>query len=396
MGGREASSSGERTHRAVCRTCLRPETVCYCRFVPELQTRTRVQILQHPRERDVPINTARIAKLCLPSSDLHVGVSWSELPFARDASRPAVLLYPGPGAIDIEREPPRGPVTLVVVDGTWWQARKIVRSSPALAALPRYAFRPPARSDYRIRKEPRDDYVSTVEALVQVLGVLEGDAPRFAEMLVPFRAMVDAQISYASRLGAPRERHARVAPRRVPRAVARLRELASNLVCIHAEANAWPYDADERAHAPDEIVQWVACRVHTGETFEAVVAPRGPLCPVTPNHTELPRAALEAGEPLGQALARWSRFLRAGDVPCSWGAYPQTLLREAGGALGELRLDLRDVARVHARRRVGALESCRESFGVDAGPALGQGRAGRRLADVVAIARALTSCPGAS
>jgi DTW domain-containing protein len=393
MRGQEASSSGEREHRAVCRTCLRPESVCYCTFVPRLETRTRVEILQHPRERDVPINTARIAKLCLPASDLHVGVSWSELPFAHDTSRPAVLLYPGPGAIDIEREPPQGPVTLVVVDGTWWQARKIVRTSPALTALPRYAFRPPTASDYRIRKEPRDDYVSTVEALVQVLGVLEGDAARFAEMLVPFRAMVDAQISYASRMGAARERHARRSPRRVPRAVARLRELAENLVCIHAEANAWPYDADERAHAPDEIVQWVASRVHTGETFEAVVAPRGPLCPVTPNHTELTRDTLESGEALDAALARWSRFLRPDDVVCSWGAYPQTLLRGAGGELSATRLDLRDIARVHARRRVGALEAFCESIGADEGAALGQGRAGRRLAGVVAIARALTSSP---
>ena len=66
-----------------------------------------------------------------------------------------------------------------MVDGTWWQTKKVVRENPVLAALPRYAFTPRAPSEYRIRKEPQDDYVSTIEALALVLGALEGDPSRF-------------------------------------------------------------------------------------------------------------------------------------------------------------------------------------------------------------------------
>jgi DTW domain-containing protein YfiP len=70
-----------------------------------LDTQTRVVILQHPRERDMPIGTARMASLCLPRASLHVGVRWdadrSLAAALADPAREAILLYPGPGAKDI-------------------------------------------------------------------------------------------------------------------------------------------------------------------------------------------------------------------------------------------------------------------------------------------------------
>jgi DTW domain-containing protein YfiP len=88
--------------------------MCYCPLLPRLETTTRVVILQHRRERDMPIGTARMASLCLPQAELHVGVDWTEsAPLARalaDPARPAVLLYPGVDARDILREPPAGPI----------------------------------------------------------------------------------------------------------------------------------------------------------------------------------------------------------------------------------------------------------------------------------------------
>lgn len=132
--------------RAVCSRCRRPESVCYCRHITAIDTSTRILLLQHPRERDVAIGTARIAHMCLPHSEIHVGVKWSDSSALQcalsDKERPAILLYPGEGAKDIVRDPPRGAVTLIVVDGTWWQTKKIVRENPILASLPRYAFTP--------------------------------------------------------------------------------------------------------------------------------------------------------------------------------------------------------------------------------------------------------------
>src|SRR5882724_229278 len=125
--------------RAVCIRCRRPESVCYCGHITPLESTTKVVLLQHPRERDVPIGTARMASLCLCDAELHIGVHWrgsSALPRAlSDPARPAVLLYPGRGAIDVVQHPPETPVTLIVVDGTWSQTKKVVRENPELAAL---------------------------------------------------------------------------------------------------------------------------------------------------------------------------------------------------------------------------------------------------------------------
>src|SRR3954468_21105612 len=108
------SGPGAVTPRVVCGRCRRPASVCSCRALPRIETRTRVVILQHPRERDMPIGTARMASLCLPRATLHVGARWGESAPLRaalaDPDAPPILLYPGPGARDILRDPPRGPV----------------------------------------------------------------------------------------------------------------------------------------------------------------------------------------------------------------------------------------------------------------------------------------------
>ena len=77
-------------------------------------------ILQHPRERHVPINTVRLARLCLPDATMRRGVELEDDPVVADvlAGRGGwptpYLLFPGPKALDLSRERPPGPITLVV------------------------------------------------------------------------------------------------------------------------------------------------------------------------------------------------------------------------------------------------------------------------------------------
>jgi DTW domain-containing protein YfiP len=374
--------------RAVCGRCRRPASVCYCRHVPRLETRTKVVILQHPRERDVAIGTARMATLCLPEAQLHVGMRWGENPAFQaalsDPARPPVLLYPGPGARDILRDPPAGPVTLVVVDGTWSQAKTVVRDNPVLAALPRYAFEAPEASDYRIRREPRVELVSTIEALMHVLGALEGDAERFRALMVPFRAMVDAQLDCQARLKSMRTRKPRP-PRplwtRLPdEVVAR----GDDLVCVVGEANAWPFGSAER-DGGDELVHWVAHRVASGETFDLVAAPERALAPSTPFHTGLSTERLQAGASRAALLAAWSRWVRPTDVMCAWGFYAADLLRASGGALPAAHVDVRAAAHRLTHRKFGALEDYAATVTEAPTSPLADGRAGRRLANLVDV-----------
>ena len=73
----------------------------------------------------MPIGTARMAHLSLPNSELHQGVEFTSHARVRElaAANGTALLFPGDGAVDPSElaEPPR---TLIVVDGTWAQARK--------------------------------------------------------------------------------------------------------------------------------------------------------------------------------------------------------------------------------------------------------------------------------
>lgn len=359
--------------RATCAGCQRPLPVCVCSHVTPLRTKTRVVILQHPRERHVPINTARLARLSLPDAILRRAVEFDGDPVVEDilsgtdGGPPPYLLFPGPAAVDLAHERPPGPITLVVVDGTWWQARKVLRRNPRLSALPQLRLAPAAPSRYRIRREPADHCVSTIEAIALALRSLEGDddregaEARFAALLAPFDAMVEHQISFASKV--KDARHLRAAIARGPRreraqapALAALRAAAARLVVVHGEANSFPVRTPGRH--PPEIVHWLAWRPATGETFEAIVAPRGPLAPSAHLQLRLPRETLEAGETWEAFRARWEAFLRPDDALCAWGHFPlDTLAREEIRVPAE-RYDVRAAANGLLGARTGTVDEC--------------------------------------
>jgi len=355
-----------------------------------LPTRTRVVLLQHPRERHVPIGTARLAHLCLPDSELHVGVDFDDDAAVRGAlagaeGRPAYLLFPGPEAIDLREARPPGPITLVVVDGTWWQARKLLKRNAALRALPQLRFTPAAPSNYRIRREPADHCVATVEALALALGALEEAPARFATLLRPFEAMIDTQIRYARTVRGARHRHALHRARRArrPTTASLLRARAADVVCLHGEANAWP--SRRAGSPPPELVHWVARRARTGETFEAIIAPRRPLAPAIPGHIGIAPERLAAGESWASFRARWAAFARADDFVCTWGRYSSDLAEAEGIALPPARLDVRTAASAYLGTRTGTLEDCSARLGLAVGPSLAVGRGGTRLAALAAL-----------
>jgi DTW domain-containing protein YfiP len=348
-------------------------------------------LLQHPRERDMAIGTARMAHLCLTNSELLVGFDWEHSPaFNRllgDVDYQPALLYPGEHAQPLSTLRTERPLALVVVDGTWANTKKMVRKNPVLANLPRVAFTPQRPSEYRIRREPKIECVSTIEALMIALGELEGDRERFECLLRPFRNMVDTQLRCKAERGTPRSRYQR--PDRVRRSpVPELLETAlQRVVCVMGEANAWPCkDSASRAAYPDELVQWVAVRVATGERFEAFAAPRNPLAPNTPAHLEVQAASLLTGESLEQLFQRWRRFVRDDDIICSWGRYASALFVASGGYLPSTQFDLRLIAKQLMRRNIGTLEEYHQLIGERTATSLANGRAGLRLGQLVRVA----------
>lgn len=182
--------------RSHCARCLRPETHCLCRLIPQLDSRTRVLLLQHPSEVNHALNTARLAALGLTNAELIVGEVFEDLPgLLNQPGYQARLLFPGEGAQPLQAYTSVDrPMLLVVPDGTWRKARKLLHLNPLLAALPRVTLAEGAVSRYRLRKAPGPGALSTVEAIVQALQVLEAPTS-FEPLLRPFEALIEGQIA---------------------------------------------------------------------------------------------------------------------------------------------------------------------------------------------------------
>jgi DTW domain-containing protein YfiP len=372
--------------RDVCLRCRRPRVVCYCAHLTTIETRTRLVFLQHPREARMPVGTARMAHLALPNSELHVGVTFGEDARLRSltAMPGTALLFPGEGAL-----PPEAVGDelkhLIVIDGTWAQAKKVLKQNPLLQTLPRIGLTPTKPGNYRIRKEPTPEALATIEAVADVLGSLEGERPRFEAMLAAFTWMVDRQIDYASSRSGP--------PRRWVETEARLRKVAeqrsrlARAVVMHGEVNAHSRGSDVAGEP--ELVHFVAQRAATGELFEAFLRPRRPLGPNVPFQLKLSGEWLVAGETIEAFLSRWRAWLRTDDVLCGWGPFTRQKLVDEGDEEREW-MDLRYVTAMRLQRRPGSpLEALRLWSDRPPSPA-GHGRAGELVGALSALVPLLT------
>lgn len=188
--------------RIQCERCQRPQSRCLCPLIPSLDSRTRVVLLQHPDEVRHALNTARLAALGLSKGELRVGEVFDDLAALIAAPGYRVgLLFPGEQAqplVAYAVDPDERPWLLIVPDGTWRKARKLLYLNPLLDALPRVTLASVQPSRYRLRKAPEDGALSTIEAVTQALNALEG-AGRFDELLRPFDALIEGQIEAMGR-----------------------------------------------------------------------------------------------------------------------------------------------------------------------------------------------------
>lgn len=218
-----ASLTPETEYRPLCLRCLRAGSVCLCATIEPFGTFFDVVLLQHPKERKNSIGTARFTHLTLHGSRLIAGAEFDGHPEVEaildDPTRHAVVLFPGDSAVNVAeaRERflaaipagPSGPrrITIFVIDGTWSQARGMLRKSARLAALPRISFTLDRPSQYKVRKQPREFCLSTVEAVARLVKLLDPAAPS-DRLLETFARMVDAQLECATR-GKEKQKHPR-------------------------------------------------------------------------------------------------------------------------------------------------------------------------------------------
>jgi DTW domain-containing protein YfiP len=156
-----------------------------------------VLILQHPQEQDHLLGTAQLATTCLANATLRIGLSWPSL--AKALGRPAdpkrwAILHLGSArpadlprgreivALDRRAHPLKDQDAalarlegVVLFDGTWSQAKTLWWRNPWVLKAQRIVLNPRTPSLYgKLRREPRREGLSTIEAAGLILAGLEG------------------------------------------------------------------------------------------------------------------------------------------------------------------------------------------------------------------------------
>lgn len=156
-----------------CPACYLPHALCLCAELPSVSTRTELLIIRHNKEAQKSTNTARMAALALPRCRI-VPYGAPGQPF--DASLLEApdtwLLFPDAQPPEPGAPPPR---RLIVLDGNWAQARRMVHRVPGLQRMPGLKLPPPPPDSRRLRRPPHPEGMSTLEAVAGALAHLEGE-----------------------------------------------------------------------------------------------------------------------------------------------------------------------------------------------------------------------------
>jgi DTW domain-containing protein YfiP len=165
--------------------------ICVCRVLPRVEARTKIVLIRHLTEERLTSNTGRFAALSLPNSELWRYGGGEAFDVTRLDEPGAALLYcSGP-----PRELGFLPTRLLVLDGSFRQARRMYTRVPALRALPELTLPAPKVTPTRLRKSPLPAGMSTLEAIAAALSLLEG-----AELGAPLWALHAELVRRADRM----------------------------------------------------------------------------------------------------------------------------------------------------------------------------------------------------
>ncbi|MEA2836106.1 MAG: tRNA-uridine aminocarboxypropyltransferase [Bradyrhizobium sp.] len=180
-----------------CPDCHKPLPLCICDSITPIENRISLLILQHPQEQDRALGTARLTALHFKNAVLKIGLSWPSLSKAlgrpvHDPSRWAVLYLGSAKVADLDTDRDvvainrKGEVEdnqrailkdiegIVLLDGTWSQAKALWWRNAWMLKCQRVILGPAKPSAYgKLRREPRRDGLSTIEATAMLLAALE-------------------------------------------------------------------------------------------------------------------------------------------------------------------------------------------------------------------------------
>jgi len=166
----------------------------------------------HPKEfSKTKNNTGKLTQQSLSNAQIHVGIDFTNNDkinaLIDDTNNNCYVLYPSDTSIKLNhtsiKEPNKNTV-IFIIDSTWPCSNKILRLSQNISQLPKVSFEHDKVSQYKIKTQPNELSLSTIESTLCVLELLnkhrdeeieENDLENFLE---PFLQMIKYQTSLYS------------------------------------------------------------------------------------------------------------------------------------------------------------------------------------------------------
>jgi len=189
-----------------CPRCRLHTDLCACDVLRPLPVATELVVVAHRFEVRKPTSTGRLAVLCLAGARLcrrgFHGTPDDAVAWGRD--RTPLLLFPCPGAVPLDawqasRPATAPPVTLIVPDGTWRQAKRVRYRVPGLNAITAVTLPSAHATGHRLRQPNTPSRLATLEAIAHAFGILEGPAVE-QHLMQAYRTVVERALWSNGRL----------------------------------------------------------------------------------------------------------------------------------------------------------------------------------------------------
>lgn len=169
-----------------CTLCHLPLDSCICAYKKQVSAGIEFVVLMHPKESYKPTNTGRLIEASIANTRVVQWVSRSEAGeelgrlLADPAYQPILVFPPDEGYRErMIREPlpaaQAGKPLLILLDGTWRQARRMFRLSTYLQSFPVISLDHMRTSTYALRKAIHEGQLCTAEVAAALLHQLGED-----------------------------------------------------------------------------------------------------------------------------------------------------------------------------------------------------------------------------
>lgn len=168
-----------------CYKCYKPTTACLCKYTKEIDSGIKFVLLMHTKEaKRQRTGTGNLTHVCLVDSEIIVGFEFEHnqrlQELLHDPQYFPVMMYPGDDAWTSKKEGFRDvlkgkKLLVLILDSTWFCARKLIEHNPFLLQLPRLSFFGDYRSIFTFKHEPRPEYISTIESCYYLIKEMQNE-----------------------------------------------------------------------------------------------------------------------------------------------------------------------------------------------------------------------------